>query len=286
MVLDVQNVRSVSGMQTYPKLRGTRIAPVDAIEFRARDGIVLHGYLTTPLDAHGKPQTGAPLLVISHDGPTGEVSNYEYEFERQLFASRDYAVLQVNHRGSTGRGRAFERLGDGQWGRAVQDDFADAVRWAINDGVAAPDRVCFVGTGYGAFSAMIAAAREPDLFQCVVGVAGIYDMPRMLEHDMRDFPAYLRLAMGSDPEELLAISPVANARPIKADVLLLAQQNDEHGPYEQSTRMRNALKSAGHSPQWEVIGTQESGYHNPQYRADVYTKILRYLDKQIGSKTD
>jgi dipeptidyl aminopeptidase/acylaminoacyl peptidase len=273
-------------MQTYPKLRGSRIAPVDALEFRARDGVVLHGYLTTPLDIQGKPQTGAPLLVISHDGPTGEVSTYEYEYERQLFASRDYAVLQINHRGSSGRGRAFERLGDGQWGRAVQDDFADAARWAIDDGVAAAGRVCFVGTGYGAFSAMIAAAREPELFKCVVGVAGIYDMPRMYEHDLRDVPAYLQQAMGSDMAELLAISPVANAKPIKAGVLLLAQQNDEHGPYEQSTRMRAALKAAGVPTQWDVIGREEQGYHSPQNRAKVYTRILRYLDQQIGTKAD
>jgi dipeptidyl aminopeptidase/acylaminoacyl peptidase len=102
-----------------------------------------------------------------------------YDFERQLFASRGYAVLEVNPRGSAGRGVAFEQAGDGRWGAEVQDDFADAVRWAIKDGVAAAGKVCFYGTGYGAYSAMMSAAREPELFQCVIGVGGVYDLPRM-----------------------------------------------------------------------------------------------------------
>src|SRR5690606_11688878 len=76
----------------------------------------------------------------------------------------------------------FEHAGEGNWGREVQDDFADAVRWAIKDGVAAEGRVCFYGTGYGAYSALTAAAREPDLFQCAIGVAGVYDLPQSIQN--------------------------------------------------------------------------------------------------------
>ncbi|HTQ37221.1 MAG TPA: prolyl oligopeptidase family serine peptidase, partial [Steroidobacteraceae bacterium] len=177
LLMDVASRSSLKGMYTYPKLHGTRLSPVDAIEFQARDGLRIRGYLTTPLDADDKPDRQRPLLVIAHDGPGDAPSDYRYEYERQLFASRGYAVLEVNHRGSSGRGVAFERAGDGKWGREVQDDYADAVRWAIQDGVAADGHVCFYGTGFGAYSAMTAAARAPDLFQCVVGVAGVYDLP-------------------------------------------------------------------------------------------------------------
>jgi dipeptidyl aminopeptidase/acylaminoacyl peptidase len=181
LVVDVKTATSITGMHTFPKLRGRRLSSVEAIEFRARDGLAIRGYLTTPLDSTGKPRDGLPLLVMSHGGPRGEVADSRYDVERQLFASRGYAVLEVNARGSVGRGAAFEQAGDGRWGREVQDDFADAVRWAVKDGVAAAGRTCFYGTGYGAHSAMIAAAREPNLFQCVIGVAGIYDLPQMVQ---------------------------------------------------------------------------------------------------------
>lgn len=278
LIVDVKAAKSLKGMYSYPKLRGTRLFPVDAIEFRARDGLMIRGYLTTPLDASDKPGRGLPLLVIAHDGPEGEATDYRYEFERQLFASRGYAVLQVNHRGSSGRGAPFERLGDGQWGRAVQDDFADAVRWAIRDGVAAANHVCFYGSGYGAFSAMTAAAREPGLFQCVVGVAGVYDLPLLLQNGV---PPELQPMLGNDPGVLKARSPVNSAASVKAKVLLMHQQNDEHVPVEQSSRMRNALKAAGNAPQWEMIGDDYSGYFTPQSRATVYRKILGFLDHNI-----
>src|SRR5690606_7970097 len=192
LVMDVKTGKSITGMHGYPKLQGRRISPVQAIEFTARDGLAIRGYLTTPLNLKGEPRRDLPLLVIAHDGPAGEFPDYQhvadsrYDFERQLFASRGYAVLQVNTRGSSGRGAAFQQAGDGEWGRAVQDDYADAVRWAIKEGIAAADRVCFYGTGYGAYTALMAAAREPELFQCVIGVAGVYDLPREVQGDREE----------------------------------------------------------------------------------------------------
>src|SRR5690606_27304940 len=143
------------------------------------DGLAIRGYLTTPTDVDDKPLRKLPLVVIAHDGPLGEggdIGDSRYEFERQLFASRGYAVLQVNPRGSPGRGSAFGRAGDGKWGTEVQDDIAAGVKWAIRDGVADADRICFYGTHYGAYSAMMTAARHPDLIRCVIGLAGVYDL--------------------------------------------------------------------------------------------------------------
>ena len=188
IVMDVQSGKSLTGMQAHPKLRGSRLAKVDAIEFFARDGLQLHGYLTTPGDGDGKPRRSLPLVVITHLGPEGGATDFSYELERQLFASRGYAVLQVNARGSTGAGNALERAGDGKWGREVQDDLADGVRWAIRDGVAAEGHVCIYGAGYGAFSAMTTAARDPKLYQCVIGVAGFYNLPALLPGPEKRMP--------------------------------------------------------------------------------------------------
>lgn len=197
LVVDTRTGGSITGMHTYPKLRGRRISPVTAFGFTARDGLEIRGYLTTPLDDRGAPRSGAPLLVIAHDGPSGEFADYRfvadsrYDFERQLFASRGYAVLQVSTRGTGGRGAKFQQAGNGEWGRAVQDDFADAVRWAIKEGIAAAGHVCFYGTGHGAASALISAAREPGLFHCVIGLAGVYDLPRLAQDSGRQEPRNL-----------------------------------------------------------------------------------------------
>ncbi len=207
LVLNVATASSVAGLFTYPTLRGTRLARVEPIEFHARDGLAIHGYLTTPEDGNGKARTGLPLVVIAHDGPLGEPVDARYEYERQLFASRDYAVLQVNRRGSPGRGVVFERAGDGKWGHGTQDDFADAVRWAIRDGVADADRICFYGTGYGAYSAMVTASRNPGMFKCVIGVSGVYDLPDLLGNGTKEIPPALAQVLGTNMEELKARSP-------------------------------------------------------------------------------
>lgn len=266
---------------SYPTLRGTRLAQLDPIEFSARDGLPIRGYLTTPEDGSGKPRTKLPLVVIAQDGPGDKPAGPGFEYLRQLLASRGYAVLQVNHRGSSGRGAAFERAGDRKWGREVQDDFADGVRWAIRDGVADANRVCFYGIGYGAYSAMVAAAREPELFKCVIGLGGAYDLPRLLGDGKKQVPAMLQQVLGTDMKELAARSPVNLAASIKARVYLLPQNKDEYFPADQSLSMRTALKDAGNTAQMETING-DYGYPSTADRAATYTKILRFLDQSIG----
>ncbi len=282
IVFETATAKRLKGMQTFPVLRGTRLAPVDAIEFRARDGLIVHAYLTTPMDTNGRPRSNLPLIVMAHDQPGGAPVTNDYEVERQLLASRGYAVLQVNHRGTGGRGRAYERLGDGQWNGAVQDDFADAVKWAIQDGVAAAGHVCFYGTGYGALSGMLAAARNPDVFQCVIGLQGVYDLPMLFEKDASKMSPVLKQVLGSDMEKLASISPVNNAKPIKARVLLLHEKNDDDAPIEQASAMRAALRAAGNAPQWEQLQIDGMGYYAPFNRADLYRTMLRFLKKEVG----
>ena len=277
------NGNSVTGLFTYPTLRGTRLSRVEPIEFRARDAQVIRGYLTTPEDADGKARTGLPLVVIAHDGPLGEPVSYGYEYERQLFASRGYAVLQINRRGTPGRGQAFERAGDGKWGQEAQNDFIDGARWAIRDGVADADRICFYGTGYGAYSGMVAAAHAPEVFRCVVGVAGAYDLPLLLGNGEKSVAPALTKVLGSDMKELAARSPANLAASIKASVLLIPQEKDEFFPPEQTSRMRVALKDAGNTAQFQMIGQEFNGMHTQVTRANAYDVIFKFLEKQLGN---
>lgn len=291
LVVNVGTATSITGMQTYPKLQGRRLSAVDAIEFRARDGLPVRGYLTTPLESDGTPRTGLPLLVMSHSGPRGEAAGSRYDQERQLFASRGYAVLEINARGSVGRGVAYEQAAEGRWGREVQDDFVDAVRWAIKDGVAAPGRTCFYGSGYGAYSAMLAAAREPDLFQCVIGLAGIYDLPQMQKDlasatapDQAAAQLLFARAFGTDPQELWARSPVSQAGSIKAKVMLIHQHQDWLLSRDQAQGMNKALRSAGNRVQFDTIGAADGGYFQLTPRMDVYRRMLRFMEQSVGKQ--
>src|SRR5690606_25098362 len=134
----------------------------------------------------------------------------------------------------------------------------------------------------GAFSGMTAAAREPDLFNCVVGVGGVYDLPRMLGEGQTEIPPALGLALGTDMDDLKARSPVSHAQAIKANVLLMPQDRDEYVPIDQSTRMRSALREAGRAPQWEMLGQDYNGQHTPESRARAYVRILRFIEGRIG----
>lgn len=288
VVLDVKTGKSLPGFpgfDTYPKLKATRLEPVDPIEFRARDGIVIRGYLTTPTDGTGNARRNLPLVVIAHDGPAGVTpSDFRYEFERQLFASRGYAVLQVNHRGTSGRGGGFERAGDGKWGKEVQEDYVDGVRWAIKDGVAAADRVCIYGTGWGAYTAFMAASRESSLFSCVIGVAGVYDLPRQMKEYEPDVPAVLKHVLGTDSEKLKQRSPVSIASSITSSVLLISQPGDEIIPQEQTVSMQIALRDAKVRLTTDNIATRWGNYFTPQDRTLVYARLLKYLDQTVGDK--
>lgn len=249
-LLDVKSVHAMRTFQTYPQLNVSRMAPVDAIEFRADDGVTIHGYFTTPLDSEGNRRHDAPLVVIAHD-PQRSAVDYDYDFERQLFAAQGYAVLQVNHRGLRGRGAEFANQAN--WRGKARDDMEAGVRWAIQQGAAAAGRVCFYGSGHGAGLALEVASRTAGLFHCVVGVNGAYDSKLI------DDAAFL-----------------------EAKVLLMQQRHDPVFPVDPALRLRSALREAGHPPQWEMIGPDDAGFLTPAIRATAYRKIFHFLDQQLG----
>ena len=157
-------------------------ASVRPFTLRARDGLTLHGYLTLPNGSDGR---NLPLIVNPHGGPIGPRDNWGYNWETQMFASRGYAVLQVNFRGSGGYGKAFRDAGHMNWADGIQDDIIDATRWAIAQGHADPERICIYGGSFGGYSALMAPAREPGLFKCAFGYVGLYDVDRCKRGDIR-----------------------------------------------------------------------------------------------------
>ena len=283
-VADVPGRKFLHQLQSRPDLKSAQLAAVEPIEFKARDGTTIRGYLTMP---QGASQKNLPMIVLVHGGPHGIEDTYDFDYETQLLASRGYVVLQVNYRGSGGRGRNFEGAGYGKWGREMQDDVTDGVRWAIADGVADAKRICIFGWSYGAYSALTGAFREPELFRCAVGAAGVYDLPLMFEKgDIQTARAglrYLKMAVGTDEEELKRRSPVFNTDKIKIPVLLLHGKLDDRAPYEHAKRLRDALTKAGNAPAWATEWGEGHGFFDEANRLAAYTLMLDFFGKHLGA---
>lgn len=262
-----------------------KAAVVRPVAFNARDGLSLHGFLTLP---HGSDGRGLSTVILPHGGPIGVFDDGRYDRESQMFAAAGYAVLQVNFRGSGNYGRRHEQVAAQQWGKAMQDDVTDATRWAIAQGIANKDRICIYGASYGAYSALMGAAREPGLYQCAAGYVGVYDLPLMFNRgDIQDRApgmTYLREWLG-DPAKLAAVSPVNLADQIKVPVFLAAGGEDKRAPILHTERMEAALKRAGTPVESLYYKTEGHGFYTEAHRREYYDKLLAFLARSLGGKT-
>ncbi|HUD42681.1 MAG TPA: S9 family peptidase [Dokdonella sp.] len=259
------------------------MAEVRPIALKARDGVELNGYLTLPKGGSGK---NLPLIVNPHGGPHTVRDIWEFSPEVQLLASRGYAVLQVNFRGSGGYGHDFTTSGYRQWGVKMQDDVTDATKWAIAEGYADPKRICLYGASYGGYAALMGAIREPDLYRCTIGYVGVYDLPMMLDRgDLTDNLYDLntvRLTVGENRDEMRQRSPVANVDKLKAAVMIVHGGRDRRVPIAQAQALRKALDARGYSYEWLVKDNEGHGFYLAENQEELYTKLLAFLDRNIG----
>ena len=273
-------------LQRWPAFKPEQLAPMEPIELKARDGMVLRGYLTRP---PGKAEAkNLPLVVLVHGGPYYIRDRWDFDPETQLLASRGYAVLQVNFRGSGGRNYEFVSAGYGEWGGKMQDDVTDATRWVVEQGIADAKRICIYGGSYGGYAALEGAAKEPDLYRCAIGDAGVYDL-RAFAHGDTDFAKrtsggnYLERILGKDDAVLSQRSPVANAERIKAKVMLIVGGADKRVPPEQGMGLHMALQKLGIAHEYLYERTEGHGFYDEVHRTQMYTKLLEFLDKNIGA---
>jgi dipeptidyl aminopeptidase/acylaminoacyl peptidase len=261
------------------------MSEMKAVQYTARDGTVIHGWLTLPRDSNGK---NLPLIVNPHGGPFGPYDTWGYNPEVQLFASRGYAVLQPNFRGSGGFGESFIRLGWRQWGGTMQDDLTDATKWAIEQGIADPKRICIAGASYGAYAALMGVVKEPDLYQCAVGYVGVYDLTLMDRRgDISESESgldFLKTVLGTDDSALALVSPNKQASRIKAGVFLAAGKEDRRAPPVHTERMAEAIRAAGGQLDASIIQEGEAhGFYKTENNVALYSKMLAFFDRYIGS---
>jgi dipeptidyl aminopeptidase/acylaminoacyl peptidase len=265
-----------------PPLSGTPLAPMKSIQIRIPDGTVLPGYLTVP---RGAEPSKLPMVVYPHGGPHSR-DDWGFDPVVQLMASRGYAVLQVNFRGSTGYGRAWYEAGLRKWGTTMVDDINASTRWAIEQGIADPKRVCIVGWSFGGYAALMAGIRAPDLYQCVGSIAGVADLKTLVWQEKRFYggTGAADYTLGTDAEELEAGSPLRATQKLRAPVLLVHGTSDVQVDIEQSRIMAKALKSAKTQHKLVVIDGGDHSLSRSAWRKTLYQELDTFLAKHLPVK--
>ncbi|HEX4742407.1 MAG TPA: S9 family peptidase [Caulobacteraceae bacterium] len=263
----------------YPAVKSD-VAPVTPIAFKAADGTPLTGYLTLP---KGRPAKGLPLVVLPHGGPAAR-DDPGFDWWAQGLASRGYAVLQVNYRGSDGFGWKFLAAGFGEYGRKMQTDLSDGVRWLASQGTIDPKRVCIVGGSYGGYAALAGVTLDPGVYRCAVSVAGISDMKRMVGWDKdrssvateRYWDRYVGVDKGRSLDE---ISPIRHLDRVTVPLLLIHGKDDTVVPYEQSQMMANALQKAGKDVRLVTLKSEDHWLSRGETRLQMLQATMDFLEK-------
>ena len=262
------------------KLKGKKLAPSRPISYKARDGLLIHGYLTLPV---GREARNLPLIVMPHGGPFGVRDKGDYDPFVQFLANRGYAVLQPNYRGSESYGREFERKGDGQWGRAMQDDLDDGMDWLVKVGQVDPKRVCIFGASYGGYAAMWGATRNPERYRCAASLAGVSDVARQLKFQrnfFRNSKSSKRWQSRVEGDARAGdISPINHVDRLEVPLLLAHGKDDQTVPVKQSEIYAAALRKAGKLFEYKVYEDEGHSFDGSANVEDFLTRLEAFLKR-------
>jgi len=266
-----------------PWLKESELAPMKPVEYKSRDGLTIHAYLTLPL---GREAKNLPVVINPHGGPWYR-DTWGFNPEVQFLANRGYAVLQMNFRGSTGYGRKFWEASFKQWGQAMQDDITDGVQWLIKQGIADPKRVAIYGGSYGGYATLAGVAFTPDLYAAAVDYVGVANMFTFMKTIPPYWKPFLDMfhEMVGDPEKdkamMEAVSPVMHADKIKTPLFVAQGAHDPRVNKDESDQMVAALKKRGVEVEYMVKDNEGHGFHNEENRFDFYGAMEKFLAKYL-----
>lgn len=256
----------------------TLMSKVKPIQYEARDGLTIHGYLTLP---KGKAAKNLPTVILPHGGPNAR-DTMAFDVWAQFFASRGYAVLQPNFRGSTGYGDIFKDLGDNQWGGTMQDDITDGTKWLIEQGIANPSRICIVGASYGGYAALMGSIKEPDLYKCAISINGVADLMAMARHDKQFIGGKIWVkGRGLKGESIKTVSPYHRAKDIKIPVLIVHSKDDPVVPYKQGKGMYKRLKYLKNPVTYVEVDNGDHFLDTAETRLAAFKAMEKFLAKHL-----
>ncbi|HEX7440270.1 MAG TPA: alpha/beta fold hydrolase [Caldimonas sp.] len=252
-VIDTHAMSMKKVASAKPEIDPGRMLHKQIVSYPSLDGLSIPAYLTLPRDA----RSALPAVLLIHGGPVAR-DDWFWDPVVQMLASRGYAVLQPQFRGSAGFGDKFEEAGYGQWGLAMQDDVTAGAQWPVSEGLADPSRLCIYGGSYGGYAAMWGLAKTPDLFRCGISFAGVSDLSFMAkdDSDVNDHAIgrLIRRKIVGDPEanrqRFDEVSPPKKAAAIKAPVLIAHGDRDTRVPIENSEKLVDALRENHNQVEW------------------------------------
>lgn len=271
--------------QTRPWIKPQTMATRQMQRFTARDGMSIPIHVTRPAGREGP----APTVVLVHGGPYMRGGEWEWNAESQFLASRGYAVVEPEFRGSTGFGYKLFRAGFKQWGLAMQDDIADATEWAVKQGFTDPKRICIAGASYGGYAALMGLIRYPQLYRCGINAVGVTDLDLMYTSRWSDFSEMWKeygmpVLMGDrekDAKQLAATSPVKLAHRLTQPLLMAYGGEDRRVPIAHGGNLRAAVAPHNKNLEWVEYPDEGHGWMLEANKVDFWTRVERFLDRHL-----
>lgn len=285
--LDFQNNAGGIWFSQYPYLEGKKLGATKPFTYKARDGMELNGYLTMPVTLpEGKK---APLVIMPHGGPFGPRDNQVFDYMVQFVANMGYAVLQPNFRGSGGYGNQYQTSGYKQFGLKMQTDVYDAIEWVKSNPLVNTENACMFGWSYGGYAALTAAFQQPDNYQCIVSVAGMSDLYKVVDDGIRRRSAiaefykesYGDVNVLAEAEQLKLASPINHVKKIKAPVLLIHGMNDTQVHYGQSEDFYEKADEAGVDIDYLEFKSGTHYLDENTNRLEAFKAIESFLSKHL-----
>ena len=263
-------------------------SPGDFIRYVARDGLNIPALLTLP---KGKEAKALPLVVLVHGGPFVRGVPWGWYQDRQFLASRGYAVLEPEFRGSQGYGWKHFKSGWKQLGLAMQDDLADGVEALVKRGIVDRNRVCIAGASYGGYATVFGLIKHPEIYKCGVSWVGVTDIELLYTVGWSDTGNNAESLLGlsrlfgdrqKDKEQLRATSAVAQAVRLKAPLILAYGREDVRVPYDHGEQLRDALKGKNDQVDFVVYSGEGHGWRLLDTNVNFWNRVEKFLNQHIG----